>query len=339
MNWVNSLLAFYLVWGLLLGTAFNLVGGVPAEKAITNWFIKKRGLAGGIKWVFSGLSGVLVLPLIAWLITSAGWRMTCVIGGVVMGVVGLPLTLFCFKQHRPEHYGLLPDGAVEKAPETTRKVEQGVQQTKIQELEFTVKQAMKTPGFWLLIVMAGIHGLATPVMNIHTIPFLTDQGIDPVKAAGMMSLFILASIPARISAGFIADRAKTSHLPLLVGGAYVLQAAGFAVYLLNPTIAMVYVWFILYGIGMGAVTVLPPVIRARYYGRKSFGAIHGISTLLIAPVGVAAPVYAGWVYDTTGKYIAAYILLVVLLVIAAAVSPFARPPKPPTQSTEMGKLA
>ena len=91
MNWVNSLWAFYLVWGVILGTGCNIALSLPLDTAITNWFVKKRGLALSLKWVGSGLSGVIVLPLISWLIIVQGWRTTCVIGGLVMALVGLPL--------------------------------------------------------------------------------------------------------------------------------------------------------------------------------------------------------------------------------------------------------
>ncbi len=65
MNYVNSLWAFYLVWGVMLGTGHNISTTVPLDTSISNWFVKKRGLALSIKMVFQGLGGVLVLPLVA----------------------------------------------------------------------------------------------------------------------------------------------------------------------------------------------------------------------------------------------------------------------------------
>ncbi|MDD5039220.1 MAG: MFS transporter, partial [Dehalococcoidales bacterium] len=103
MSFIHSLLSFYLIWGVMLGTGINIALTIPMDTSISNWFVKKRGLALGIKMVFSGLSGVMVLPLIAWLIASQGWRTTCFIGGVVMACVGLPLVWFSLKQHRPEY--------------------------------------------------------------------------------------------------------------------------------------------------------------------------------------------------------------------------------------------
>jgi len=341
MNFIDSLWTFYVVWGVMFGTGFNIAVTLPIDTAISNWFVKKRGAALSIKMVFSGLSGVLVLPLVAWLIATQGWRMTCVIGGLVMGFVGLPLAWFFLKQHRPEYYGLLPDGTTtdEEATDADRMIDRGVEYAaEVQELEFTLRQAMRTPAYWLLIVVHGTHGLAASAINIHCIPFLTDIGIDPLTAAGMMAIMVAASIPARLISGFLADRFSRSHLRFLLGGAYLLQAVGLTIFLLTQTTAMIYVWFILYGLGMGAAWTLSSPVRARYFGRKAFGSIGGTSMMFLTPIGVAAPIYLGWVYDTTGSYLTGFTLMAGLLVFASVVASFILPPKPPARITDIRKL-
>ncbi len=340
MYFVSSIWAFLVVWGVILGTGANIGTSVPVDAAISNWFVKKRGLALGTKMVFSGLSGVVVLPLIAWLITTHGWRVTCLFGGVVMWVIGFPLAWFFLKSHRPEYYGLLPDGATVKkgAVEEGQMVDHGVKYAaEVKEVEFTLRQAMRTPAYWLLIVANAVHGLAMPVMNIHAIPFLTDMGIDPVKAAGMMSIYVGVSIPFRFIGGFVVDRIGRERLRFIVGGAYLLQALGFAIFLLNPTMSMIYVWFILYGVGMGVGFVMSPM-RGRYFGRKAFGSIQGTSMAFGTPVGVIAPIYAGWVYDTTGSYTTAFVVVAGLLAAACVLMAFVVPPKPPARITDVRNI-
>ncbi len=208
----------------------------------------------------------------------------------------------------------------------------------VEEVEFTLRQTLKAPAFWVIMVGNNIHAFFMPVMNIHCIPFLTDMGIDPMVAAGMMSVYITASLPARFFGGLIADRMKKGNLPFVLGGAYLLQAIGVTVFLLNQNIAMIYVWFILYGIGMGIGNVIPTLMRARYFGRKAFGSAMGVSSLISAPFGVLAPVYVGWVYDTTGSYMTTFIWFAVTLAFGAVIILFARPPKPPAQVTDIHKF-
>ena len=342
MRFVNSLWAFYLVWGGMLGTGCNIALTLPMDVTISNWFVKKRGLAISIKWVFSGLSGVAVMPLIAWMTSIYGWRNACTVGGVVMAAVGIPLAWFAIKSKRPEYYGLLPDGAriaEEVQVSRERMLEKGVQYaSEVKEVEFTLRQAVRTVPFWVMFAVQAVHGLVTPVMTIHCIPFLTDRGIDPVKAAGMMSIWVTASLPTRFIGGWIADRIKISQLRFLTATAYFLQTIGVVIFLKYQSIAVIYVWFLLYGFGSGLATTANPLIRARYFGRKALGSIQGISSMLQTPVAVIAPIYAGWIYDTTGSYSRAFVQFAVLLGIASAVALFNLPPKPPAQITDVRQI-
>jgi len=339
MNFVNSLWAFYVVWGVLLGTGTNIGMSIPIDKAITDWFVKKRGKALGIKWVGSGLSGVLVLPLLAWLITIQGWRMASVIFGVIMWALGLPLAWFSLKRHRPEYYGLLPDGATaEEKMDTSRMIDTGVKYaTEVEEVEFTLRQSMRTSAFWMMVAAQAVHGLTAGALNVHLIPFLTDRGMDPLRAAGMMAVMVSFSIPARFIGGFLADRINKSHIRFLMAGAYFSQALGFAVFLLNQSIPMIYVWLALYGAGQG-VGFLFAAMTARYFGRKAFGSIQGTKQMLMTPFSIVAPIYLGWVYDTTGSYMTAFGVVAAVLTAASVLMSFARPPKPPAQIADIRKL-
>jgi len=331
MYWVDSLWSFYLVWAVICGTGINIGLSMPLDVAITNWFVKKRGTAISIKWVFSGLSGVIGLPLIAWMITAYGWRITCLIGGLVLWVVGLPLVWFFIRSRRPEHYGLLPDGASPSQENTSDSLEAGRSYAaSLGEVEFTTKEAMRTATFWLLIVAYMFHGALYPVMNIHCIPFLTDRGMDHRAAAATMSVFIAASIPARFLGGFLIDRIRTPNMRFALAGSFALQCAGVTLFLLDQeSMWVLYAFFVLYGVGMGAVMPMTPVLRARYFGRKSFGSIAGWSRALTLPVGVAGPVLAGWIYDSTKSYQLAFEVFAVTLGISVLVMVFARPPKSP----------
>jgi nitrate/nitrite transporter NarK len=290
-----------------------------------------------IRQVFSGLSGVIGLPTIAFLIVHYGWRTACLSGGLFMWVVGLPLVYFFIRAKRPEYYGLLPDGAVVDASDNSDAVEAGKRYAaEAGEVEFTTKQAMSTRAFWMLIAAYMFHGALVPVMNIHAIPFLTDRGMEPFRAAATMSIYITASIPARFLGGFIVDRVTTTSIRFVMAGAYFLQAAGVILFLLNQqSMLSLYTFFIIYGLGMGAVMPMTPVIRARYFGRASFGTIAGISRAMNMPVGVVGPIAAGWIYDATGSYISAFILFAILLAVSGLIMAATGPPKPPVRSAEL----
>ncbi len=341
MYYINSLWAFVLVWGVLLGTGHNIALGVPVDRAIANWFVKKRGAALGAKWTINGFSGMIILPLIAWLIPLVGWRMTSLVGGLAMALVCLPLAWFFFKPHRPEYYGLLPDGASskEEATKTDGMIEKGIKYaSEVEEVEFTLRQALRTSSYWLLILTFAGFALAGPALNIHLIPFLTDIGIDPVKAASLVAMWITISLPFRFIGGILADRVHKNQLRLLVMAGYLSKALGLGIFLLNQTEPMIYVWFVVYGIGQGLAYGPSTPIWVSYFGRKAVGSIRGSSMFFMTPVGIAAPIYAGWVYDTTGSYITAFTAAGILLIAAVVLISLALPPKPPAQVTDVHQI-
>ncbi|MBW2053448.1 MAG: MFS transporter, partial [Deltaproteobacteria bacterium] len=244
MTFIHSVWSYYVVWGVITGSGVNIALTLSMDKAISNWFVRKRGLALSIRWTFTGLATMVVLPLVAFLVTNIGWRMACLIGGLVMWLVGLPLSWFFIKKERPEYYGLLPDGVSvnEENADAGHLIEKGVEYAaEVQELEFTLRQAMRTPTYWLLIISNSVYGMIVPVIIIHCIPFLTDIGIDPLRAAVMMGIMSAISIPMRLVFGILADRVKITQLRFLLGATYLLQAIGITVFLLKQTVAMAYV--------------------------------------------------------------------------------------------------
>ncbi len=334
MYFVNSLWSYLVVWGLLIGTGHALGCTIILDKAIINWFVKKSGIALNTKFSIQALAGFLLLPLIAWLVDNKGWQETCVIAGVVIAVVSLPLTWFFVKKHRPEYFGLLPDGA--KTIENTNGKNHDIQKT--EEVEFTFRQTMKTPSYWLIITIGTIFNLAMPIMNVHCIPFLTDLDIDPVKAASMMAIIVTAGIPARLIGGYFVDRVKKEQLRFIIAVGYMLQALGISTFLINQNINMIYVWFLLFGFGQGISQSVQLPLYARYFGRKAYGSILGSTLAMNVPTGLIAPVYTGWVYDNTGSYIDVFFLFAVLLGVAGFIACFIIPPKPPAQTTDLSKI-
>ena len=332
MNFINSAWAYYVVWGVIMGTGHSLGLSVAIDTMLTNWFVSKRGRAFSVRFAIVGAIGVIVLPIIGWLIVTQGWRTTSLIwAGLVFASV--PLALYFVRQKRPEYYGLLPDGAkIESGSEADRDamIAKGVEYAAgFQEAEFTLRQALRTSSFWMLTVAWILHGIIFRGFRIHCIPFLTDMGISPIAAASMMAMMIFFAIPSRIFGGLIADRIRKEHLKFLLAVTFLFPAAGIMAFLLSQNIAGVYVFLILYGFGSGAFVPLDIVIRSRYFGRKAYGSIQGSSVIFSAPISFLAPVYTGWVYDSTGSYTIAFILFAALAAFAAFLMLLVRVPKPP----------
>ena len=137
------------------------------------------------------------------------------------------------------------------------------------------------------IVMASI--------NIHCIPFLTDMGIDPLFASGMMGFMILFMIPSRFLSGYISDRVSRERIHFIVSASFAISLIAIGALILYPTRGTLYLFLALYGLGSGLPTTVIVVMFGRYYGRKAYGSIAGTVNFFRSPLTLLSPVYTGWV--------------------------------------------
>ena len=64
MRSIKSAWAYYVVWGVIMGTGHSLGLTVAIDTMLTNWFISKRGRAFSVRFAIVGLIGVIVLQLL-----------------------------------------------------------------------------------------------------------------------------------------------------------------------------------------------------------------------------------------------------------------------------------
>jgi len=339
MYFVDSAWSYYLAWGVIITSGFNLGLMIAQDKVLTDWFIRKRGLAFGTRFAILGGLSVASVLVISWLTTSFGWREACLTWAVIM-LATIPLSSIFVRRHRPEYYGLLPDGAnYDSAAEADvdDMVNRGVAYAAgLQETEYTFRQALRTSSYWMLVLSWCGFGLLFGSINLHCIPMLTDLGISPGSAAFMMSMMNLADTLARFFGGIFSDRLRKEKLHYLMVLSFFIDGSGILFILLSQgKIFILYLALILIGVGGGIVMPLSITIRARYFGRKAYGSIQGTSQLLSMPLTILAPVYAGWVYDVTGSYTDALKVFTGIAAGLVLLMLFLRPPKPLTEASSL----
>jgi MFS family permease len=311
MSRTNSLLVFYLSFAVTsIGTSCAL--GSAQYQAAANWFREKRSWAIALISTGFGFSGIAG-PLLVWLIAQYGWRNSSVFIAIVAWVIGIPLGMII--RHRPEPYGYLPDGESADAPtqndntattDVTNKVEP--------EVDLTVRQAIVTRAFWMLILFGLLTGFAQSAIMVHEMPYLTSVGISRGIAGWVILGITGSSIIGRLSFGWLGDRYDKRYL-LAIGAA--LQFIGTLVFAYIREPWMLFPFLLFYGPGYASQIPLYPATRADYFGLKHFATIGGLISLGWTTCGIVAPVLAGWVYDTTGSY--RLIWLVYAIASAAAI--------------------
>ena len=201
---IKSVWAYFVVWGLITGLGMNLGLTIAVDLTLTNWFIRKRGVAMGTKFVLIGVGAIIAVPAVTLLVNSVGWRTTCLVWSMIM-LACLPLVFFFVKSKRPEYYGFMPDGARTKDAvgiDTTTIVEQGKKYASdVEEVDFTLKQAVRTRSYWVIAIAFALFAFVSGGFIIHSVPLLTDIGLTDTAASSMLSLMIFLYFAFQIFCG------------------------------------------------------------------------------------------------------------------------------------------
>ncbi len=318
---MDSLVALYVLFGVVIAFGYNAGFSHAGTAAVANWFSRKRGRALGLYTLGAGLGGATIVPAIGWLIQEFGWRTTVALIGIGMWLIVLPLSLVL--RHKPEQYGQHPDGETPAPPSVGTGASLVAVASDTDEGDFTWREALKTSTFWILLLGAGARSIGRSSVVLHEVAYLTDIGISEVAAAVALGMMVAISIPGRLFFGWLGDRIDKRWVMMTT---YLLQAVGVLVLAHVRTIEQVYVFLVFFGIGyVGAIPTFI-AMRGEYFGRKAFATIQGIMRLFLMVPTVVGPIFAGFVYDSTGSYYNAFMLFALLYVLGAVVIFFARRP-------------
>ena len=322
MSQVQSLFMFYVVYLAFISFGMSLGIRVPALVAPTNWFVKKRGIALGFATSGVGLGGILV-PIIGWLVVTVEWRVTAALVGVLILFVCLPLA--GVMRHRPEHYGMVPDGNIDLEEAHNDGGSESIPDSEmvLDEVEFSMREALMTPVFWFLSIVFGLRQLIIGAVGLHQVPFVVDIGISSQIAATVLGMTAITSIIGRLGFGWMGDRIPTRYVMALS-----IACAALGVLILAYSTEWWHLMFFVltYGIGWGGGATTMSVVRADYFGRRACGTISGLMDAVQMFGLVLGPVFAGWVYDTYESYYFAFMIFAASGLIAAIMMVFVRPP-------------
>jgi MFS family permease len=326
MYYVNSLLAFYLVYGALLSIGMSAMLYIPAMTVIANWFIRMRSRALSLLAVGAGIGGFVCAPAAVALINRYGWRVSFVIMGITVWVVVLPLSLVLRK--RPEDMALRTDGdpsAGDNEEGDIPALNEPILAPS-QERDWTLREALASKTYWVLAFAFFLAAMTHATVTVHAVPAFTDAGISAERAAVSLGLATLLSIIGRLSFGWLGDFVNKRYLYIVT---YSLEAAGVLVLINVHGTASLYLFAALFGIGFGGTIPLNPAIRGEYFGRAAFGKIQGSMAPIMMMGSVLGPPLVGYLFDVQKTYRTGFLIIALLQFLAAATIFFARPAKAP----------
>jgi MFS family permease len=308
----HTVVEFYLGMGILVGAGFAALPMTSQATFLSNWFVRKRGMAIGLAASGIGLGILIVVPLTQWLITRFGWRQAFfILAGLLIGVVA-PANLLLQRQ-RPEQMGLKPDFGAYDGPVPTGHGHGGSAGAQ----GITLKQALRTTRFWWFALGVLFGAIPLHMVLIHQVAAVNDAGHSKEVAAFALGLIGLFTAPAMIFMGLLADRIGRPRSYALGSASLMLGIAVLMIIGLVHQAWLLYAFPPLIAFGFSSRQSLYPTIAADLFHGSSFGAIIGAIALFIGAGAGIGPWLGGAVYDWTGSYLGAFWVAQILSFLSA----------------------
>ncbi len=317
LAWATEPFAFFLAYGaarVLFSTSIPIGGTV----VVSRWFVKKRGRAMGLLFLAHS-AGMTSFPLIAFLIIrSRGWQDAWIVLGVLVWVIAV-LPVAALIVQTPEDVGLRPDGAPTRDSSGSLISPTG----EAEDDSWTLRRAVRTRALWLLALAGGLLFLIQAGTNIHIGAYLRDQQLSGSVAATAIALSAIFVGLGSLAWGWLVEKLSVRYVFALV--ALVIAVAS-ATFIAADSSAKAFLSASLFGIAVGGILVVPPVAAATYFGRRSLGAIRGITESFVSLGQAAGAVFSGLVFDFTDSYNGAFLTFAALGVLTIALVLIAKPP-------------
>ncbi len=302
---------------VIIGMGAGLGGWLAMIAAVNNWFIRHRALALSIAMSGTHFAGLLV-PILALCIEAFGFEVVSLGTGILLIAIAIPVGRLV--RNLPEQYGLSPDGDSSPAEAQTASP---ARRPGDLETDFTTREALRTRAFWCIAIAHIASAVPIVTLSIHLVPKLTDIGLSLSMAGVVVATYTLVALPFQFLSGFLGDKLPK---PPLIFVFLTLQAIALLVIAQAQTLAGAFLFAVLFGIAFGGRMPLLFSIRGEYFGRKSFATIMGMSQLPSNFLMIGAPLFAGYMYDTTQSYFVPFTAFGAFTFMGAVLILFAKKP-------------
>ncbi|HKT86469.1 MAG TPA: MFS transporter [Novosphingobium sp.] len=279
----------YLQW-IALWVAYTFASlmtrSLVFSSAISAAFSEGRGLALAVLLCGTAIAMSLGPTMARLLIEKWGWRGGYIGIGIGWDGLALLLAVLFFRDVKGT------DGA---AP---RPVSFGPAQL---PGGLTLREAVRSRPMIRIAIAVFLQSVMGTAAMVHLVPMLTHDGLTPAHATTVAAILGVASIAGMLTTGWLIDRVYGGLMPVIgfggpgVACALLLQANG-SVWLLSGAVFMI-------GYCAGAALQLAVYLTTRYAGLRSFGAIFGVISSIMAGAAGIGPVLAATIFDMTGDYV------------------------------------
>lgn len=295
LGFMNSLWMFYFFYVFnALGYVFG--GPLPCQVLISRRFDKNRGKAMGIAYLGIG-SGFVIVPLISVALErNFGWHYALAGLGVLIILIAVPLAYFL------------------KEPSASQSVPA--------EKQPSVKMSavLKNKNFYLLAFGSMCSIAAVGGTNQHLKLYLRNLEFNQAEAAGIISLVGFSSLAGRVLMGWLSDLFPRRNVMILI---YLIVASAIPLLLLPEFTGRIYIFAIIFGLGLGGDYLIIPLMAGDLFGVKTLGRVMGIVLVADGIAEATSPWMVGALYnEVTKSYTIGFTALIFIALAGAVIVSF-----------------
>ena len=287
---ISTLGMFYFFY-LFNALGYVCGGPLPNQVLLSRWFDNSRGKAMGFAYLGIGLGGASVPWISHTLVQHFGWQTALRILGLLIIVIAFPMAFLVKEAPQPQK-GRAVAGSAQ------------------------AKGAFKTVPFYLLTLgsMCSIAAVSGTQQNLKLFLSL-DRHYTQGDAARILSLVLAFSLVGRLLMGWLADRFPKKYVMLLI---YILVAAAIPFLFFGAKQSAVYVFAVVFGIGLGGDYMIIPLMTAEIFGVQVLGRLMGVILTADGVAEAVSPWFIGRLRDTTGSYSEGFLALIGMALLGAA---------------------
>ena len=287
----------------LLGVGWACLSTTAVATTLAPWFEKYQGRAISIASLGASAGGMMGPPLLLVGADRIGFAPTTATAAAVALAVLLPLALLVLRRG-PDDMGLSPDGLPPA---------QDIRQRQCSN--WSRADALRTSRLQTTMIAFGLGMFAQIGLLTHQATLLA-QSLPTDGVAATISGTAISALVGRFGLTKFADRldARVTSSAVLITAATsfcALAATDNPVVLISASL--------LFGLTVGNVTTLSPIIVRREFGATAFGPVFGVASCAIQLATAFGPGIYGLLHDSSGGYREPLLVAATLDTIAAIV--------------------
>jgi predicted MFS family arabinose efflux permease len=290
LAWMSAPWQAVALYGVVFAAGNGALSTAPVGVMVTRAFPGRTGLANA--FVLSGITfgQFIIIGVFAAVLSAIGWRSVFFWIGVIH-IVLLAVLLPALPDQR---------GAIASAAAGPRS-------------GMTLRTAMHTRQFWLLIVIFAVCGLDDFFVATHVVAFAQDRGVAPRAAGNLFALMGLVGTFGVVAAGFTADKIG----PVLTTAAvFAARVLAFAVVAFDQSSTSITIFALIFGTTFLMTAPITVLFVRDAFGLAHLGSISGLITMVHQIFGGIGAFAGAAIFDATGRYDIAFVIVLAASVLA-----------------------